>query len=164
MPLSARERPTMAADRAHLPTTCVVEAMQTCVVSARDELNLAEVNAAVVQPVIGALLRAGELDEVRLSWQKLRRRAPPEFPEDVPFPVVESAVLDGPDAVASLRWVDVEVLVLSLVARGESFAFDVARAEDQPADLELELLRDEFWSRLQDFIAESGFGWGELRG
>jgi hypothetical protein len=134
-------------------------AMHTCAVPARDELDLADVHAQVVQPVIRALLRPGEVEAVTLGWQTQRRPAPPK-------PVEGDAVrLDSETAKgASLRWIDVEVLVFSLVVRGELFAFDVVYSDDELAELDLAFVRDDILDRFRDFIAESRFGWGELRG
>jgi hypothetical protein len=133
--------------------------MHTCAVTARDELDLAEVLAQVVQPVIGALLRPGEVDSISLGWQTQRRPEPPEFAAE-PGGVFAMRLTTE----ASIRWVAVELLLLSLVAEGESFSFDLANPNDDLAEIDLAFLRDELWSNLQDFIAESRFGWGELRG
>jgi hypothetical protein len=127
----------------------------------REELDLAEVLRIVVQPVVRVLLRPGELDSISLDWATVRI---PDWqrPElDGDEVVVESRLLTGDEA-ASLPWAEVVRLVLRLQAQGEVMTYEIADAVDT-ADIDLEWQADELYGRLQDFIVESRFGWGQLR-
>jgi hypothetical protein len=130
----------------------------------RDELDVAEVLRLVVQPVVGALLRPGELDSISVEWATVRvlDRRPPRSDGGGNSASVEVRGLTA-DEVAGLRWTEVVRLVVRLQAKGEVLTYEIADADDTEA-ADLEWHADEFYGRLQDFIAESKFGWGELRG
>ena len=53
-------------------------------------------------------------------------------------------------------------LVLCLQAQGEAMTYEIADADDTD-EIDLEWHTGELYGRLQDFIVESKFGWGQLR-
>jgi hypothetical protein len=65
---------------------------------------------------------------------------------------------------APTDWCEDQRLMIDLTAQGEQFSSQVATADDDTDDLDLAWSADEFYRRLQNWIAESRFGWGLLRG
>lgn len=123
--------------------------------SLRSTLSLPVILRDVVEPCLARLLRPGELDSVELAWRTVSL---PDWPAD----------LDqfGPglhDRQGTLTFHDEVHLVLTLIARGESCTFEIATEDALTFGDDLSLARDELGSQLQDFIAESEFGWGQLR-
>jgi hypothetical protein len=130
-------------------------------VGLRDELDLADVMGRVVLPVVRALLRPGELDSISLEWTTVRIPGW-ELPHgDEGGAVFEARRLTAEEA-ARLPWDVVVRLVVRIQAKGETMIYEIVDA-DETDDIDLDWHEDELFSRLQDFIAESRFGWGQLR-
>lgn len=98
-----------------------------------DLRDTAEVRRRVVLPVATSLLRPDELEDVRVEV--------------------------GVDPVPSAE--RVEMLRVAVKACGEWIEAPRWFGTDAPADAQW--LADELYDSLQDEIAESRFGWGELR-
>jgi hypothetical protein len=124
----------------------------------RASLSLAIVMRDVVEPCIARLVRTGELDGLRLEWRTVRV---PDMSDDF-FRATGPGlhVVPGPP-----KLIDELRLVLTLTFGDETFRFDIATADYFPSAVQGDLswVRDELFSSLQDFIAESRFGWGQLR-
>ena len=99
-----------------------------------DGNDLAEVRRRAVDPVLAALLREDELDSVALG-------------------------VGGPPG-SPWRGHEEEVW-LAVVARGETFHCFVCKA--YAWSVSAEEAAAQVHEELQEFIAESAFGWGELR-
>jgi hypothetical protein len=119
-----------------------------------EDIDLVVVLAGVVQ-VLKSLLRPNELELMSLGWSDERV---PEFKAGRATELREDGVFysDTPPRFSLRR-----TLVLALRLKGESFQAWLAAADDESFDAELACER--LHSDLQDFIAESRFGWGELR-
>ena len=101
-----------------------------------DGNDLAEVRRRVVDPVLGALLREDEIDSVTLR-------------------IGLDMALPGSRAHAQAVW-------LTVIARGERFDCYVCKAYAWPVSAEAAAA--EVYEELQELIvAESTFGWGDLR-
>jgi hypothetical protein len=124
---------------------------------ARHGVEIGRVLSDVVQPCIDQLLNPGELDAVSLGWQMVQ--VPRWLDEVRRAPGIRIL------SVGEAEMRDAEKLVLSLTMKGEKVAWWLAEA-DAPwtPDEDLVGLACTVYSNLQDFIAESTFGWGELRG
>ena len=125
--------------------------------TARDALDVESVLRTVVQPVVDELLRPAEVESVDLAWRPVR--LPPH-----PGPSPDRGPYQSTLALGEPGWVTEDRLVLTVVAVGERFTFHLAEP-DTPLDrVDRDWIADQLHSRLQDFVAESRFGWGELRG
>jgi hypothetical protein len=125
----------------------------------RESLSVAIVLRDVVEPCLARLVRAGELDALQLEWRTIRR---PDMSDHVFRETGPGLhVMPRPP-----KMIDELRLVLTLeFGDDEKFRFDIAAGDYFPSAFEgdLSLVRDALFSSLQDFIAESGFGWGQLR-
>lgn len=99
------------------------------------EVDIAKVQRDVVDPVLARMLKPGELERVNLK--RGRYDHAPRSDENY------------------------DELIVNLVVAGEMFGTAILYAEDDRGDLEA--MRDRLVDHWQDFIAESSFGWGELR-
>lgn len=79
---------------------------------------------------------------------------------EVVMPVLQGMTMDGEVDRVSAGWVDGR-LVLELTLRGERMDEHLWAPHDPPWSAAA--ARQRFASGLQDFIAESAFGWGQLR-
>jgi hypothetical protein len=110
--------------------------VQTVRMSSRDEVDLVAIMSQAVARVLGDVLRSGELDEVMLSW---------------------GGEVQMPDGSRSTP----TELRLVLVCVGEEFTMPIwTLGQDQ---FDLSVARDDLRDALQNFVAESRFGWGEQR-
>lgn len=78
----------------------------------------------------------------------------------VVLPVLRQLTRDGEVDGVEVGWVDGELL-LAITLRGETFRDPVWAPSDPPWSPET--ARERIASDLQDFIAESRFGWGQQR-
>jgi hypothetical protein len=126
--------------------------------SLRETLGLPIVLRDVVAPCLAQLVRAGELDGIRLEWRTVQVPSSPDDTLRALGPGIH--IVSGPP-----KMIDELRLRLTLTFGEESFGFDIAAEEYFPSAVQGDLswVRDELFSSLQDFIAESRFGWGQLR-
>lgn len=125
--------------------------------TARDGLDLRAVFESVVSPTLAELFHPDELESAQLDWREVR------------IPVVPDRVERGGLYVSSvhlgaIEWTTEVDLVLDLVAVGEHFSFYLATPGTPLDQIDLASIEAELYSQIQDFIAESRFGWGQLRG
>jgi hypothetical protein len=126
--------------------------------SLRETLSLPVVLRDVVEPCVAQLVRAGELDAIRLEWRTVQVPAAPDDTLRALGPGIH-IVPAPPKMVDELR------LRLTLRFGHEAFGFDIAAEDYFPSAVQGDLswVRDELFSSLQDFIAESRVGWGQMR-
>lgn len=125
--------------------------------TARDGLDLRMVFASVVSPVLAELFDPGELESAELDWREIRIPV-------VPDRVAQSGVYVSNIQFGEIDWTTEVNLVLDLTAVGEHFSFYLATPETPLDQIDLPSISAELYSQIQDFIAESSFGWGQLRG
>lgn len=89
-----------------------------------------------------------------------RRPEVVEAMAEVVVPVLRDLLRDGEVDSVSVGWVDGE-LWLEATLRGETFRDPLSARSDPPWSVPA--ARERLTSDLQDFIAESAFGWGEQR-
>src|SRR4051812_32481996 len=122
-----------------------------------EDLDAIDALRWVVEPCVRRLLRAREIERLALGYQERQSLVMPDLPSADGITIVP---LDRAQRRSERR------LVLSMTIKGEDFEFvfwPIHRNDPYPQS-DLDNQRDALFDSLQDFIVQSKFGWGQLRG
>jgi hypothetical protein len=124
---------------------------------ASEDLDPVDALTGVVEPCVRELLRVGEIERLALGYEERQSLVMPDVPSVDGLTIV-------PLERAQRRWE--RRLVLSMTMNGEDFEFVFwpIRRNDPYPQTDVENQRNALFESLQDFIAQSKFGWGQFRG